>query len=328
MVMRNSQICYKSLSKFCVFRITLVFYVKIILMHFFCISMDFFEFYMYIFVIILRLWSNIMLNSTSMLKIVYSAKGHMTLDRNWTGSSLKETFSRLYYIISGEAEIWHHEEKFLLVPGRLYLIPPNSNMRYRCRESVTIGWVHFNIFIYGHLDIFEDRIVSFVYIPENKQEAEQYMLEMLDLFERQDMFSQLRSQSLLFKQVCNFFKFNAERELLSKTEKDIRLTAVLEYIDIHLGESLKLADLAKIAAYEQTYFSSMFKQHFSVSPIKYIQNKRIEKARSLLRYGNQKLSAIADELGFSDVFHFSKTFKKITGESPTVFRKRIPTQIP
>ena len=282
--------------------------------------MDFYGFYMYIFVI--------MINDTSMLKIVFSTKGHATLDKNWTGACKHENYARLYYILTGEAEIWHHGKKFLLTPGRLYLIPPQSNMRHRCRDSFEIVWVHFSISLYGYLDLFEAQNFSFVHLPENPEEVEKNMLELQNLLDQSDIFSQLRSKALLLKLVSKFFKYQPSKNQFQDQEKISRLSPVLNYIDQHLGDSIKLSELAKLAAYEQTYFSTLFKQVFGISPIKYIQNKRIEKAQSMLRCGNLKLSAIAEDIGFIDAFHFSKTFKKITGENPSEFRKKHPSLIP
>lgn len=269
-----------------------------------------------------------MQNDTSMLRIIFSMKGRKSFGKEWTGTSSDETYARLYFIIGGEAEIWHHGEKFVLTPGRLYLVPPHSCMRHRCQQSFEVAWIHFNISLYGYRDLFEARSFSFSHIQENSDKLETDMLELISLLDRQDMFSQLKSKSLLFNLVANFFQFQPERERQEDQAKITRLTPALNFIDKHLGEQIKLAELAKLAAYEQTYFSSLFKQVFGISPIKYIQNKRIEKAQSLLRTSNLKLSAIADELGFIDAFHFSKTFKKLTGENPSEFRKNLPRMVP
>jgi hypothetical protein len=121
--------------------------------------MDFYGFCMYIFCI--------MQSDTSILRISFSRKGDKALGREWTGISNNEPYARLYYIVDGEAEIWHHMEKFVLIPGQLYLIPPKSCMRFRCMDHFTVVWVHFNLSLYGYLDLFESQNFSFVHIPED-----------------------------------------------------------------------------------------------------------------------------------------------------------------
>ena len=269
-----------------------------------------------------------MINDTSMLKIVFSAKGETVVDKKWKAQDREEGFARLYYVHSGNATIWHHGQQFDLTPHQIYLIPPKSNMRYQCNNSCEIAWVHFNTSLYGHLDLFKLQDFSFVHIPENHKSIHKQMQEMIFLLEQEDMFSQLRSKSLLLELVSLFFKFQHQQAHELNNDKITRLTPVLNYIDSHLGEQIRLAKLAKLASYEKTYFSTLFKQVFSISPIAYIQNKRIEKAKSLLRNTNAKLEAIAQDLAFKDAFHFSKTFKKITGEPPSEFRKKISQRMP
>lgn len=282
--------------------------------------MDFYGFCMYILVV--------MINETSMLKIVFSAKGHLILDKAWTGRVYNEEYARLYYIIDGEAEIWHHGEKFSLSPGNLYLVPPQSNMRYHCRDSFEIVWVHFNIAIYGHLDIFELQSPFYMHIPQDPDAKRNEMLKLISLLDFDDIGSQLQAKSLLLDIISSFFYLKRTKINNLDHYKINRLYPVLDYIDENLDKPIKLAELAKLAHYEQTYFSALFKRFVGISPIKYIINKRVDKAKIQLRNTNQKLSAIADDLGFIDAFHFSKTFKKITGESPSEFRQNMPQLIP
>jgi len=263
------------------------------------------------------------MNDTSMLKIVFPAKGITVVDKKWNTQGVAAPFAKLYYIVSGNAQIWHHGQEFDLIPERIYLIPPETEATYQCKRKCKIVWIHFNIYLYGHLDLFKLHGFSFVHIPKDHRLINEKMRTMISLLGKQDMCSQLRSKSLLLELVSDFFKFQNKKERDLNEEKIIRLTPALNYIDSHLGEQTRLAKLAKLAAYEKTYFSTLFKQLFAASPIQYIQNKRIEKAKSLLRNTNMKLEAVAQELGFKDAFHFSKTFKKITKEPPGEFRKRI-----
>lgn len=163
------------------------------------------------------------------------------MGREWTGTSNNEPYARLYYIVDGEAEIWHHREQFVFIPGQLYLIPPKSRMRFRCQNRFTVTWVHFNIFLYGYIDLFETQSFSFVHIPEDTEAVKNDMLELISLLDQGDMFSQLRSKGVLFKLVSNFFKFQPEKRLPQDQEKINRLKPVLDYIEKHLGEQIKLA---------------------------------------------------------------------------------------
>ncbi len=54
--------------------------------------------------------------------------------------------------------------------------------------------------------------------------------------------------------------------------------------------------------------------------MQFILRKKIAKAKGIMSESDRKLQDIAEELGFSDAFHLSKTFKKLTGKTPKEFK--------
>ena len=73
----------------------------------------------------------------------------------------------------------------------------------------------------------------------------------------------------------------------------------------------------------QNYFSlsKLFSSVEGITIEKYLILQRIERVKELLVYGEQNLSEIAYDLGYNTVAHLSGQFKKVTGMSPTAFRK-------
>lgn len=94
------------------------------------------------------------------------------------------------------------------------------------------------------------------------------------------------------------------------------------YIDEHLSEEITLEEVAERVGLAPTYFSSLFKRMTSESFIQYRIKKRIEKAKDLLALPHMRIVDIAAAVGYEDYPHFTKTFKKMTGMSPTEFRHR------
>ena len=60
---------------------------------------------------------------------------------------------------------------------------------------------------------------------------------------------------------------------------------------------------------------------YGTSPIKFVQNIRINKAKQLLIDENVSINKIAFECGYNDAFYFSRIFKKVTGVTPSEYRK-------
>ncbi len=100
------------------------------------------------------------------------------------------------------------------------------------------------------------------------------------------------------------------------------------WIDAHLSESITLEQMAKEVFLSPIYFRNLFTELVGVSPHVYIQGKRIERARQLLRTTNESLPKIAEECGFSSHAYFGKVFKASTGYTPNAYRIMVNNQYP
>jgi AraC family transcriptional regulator len=101
------------------------------------------------------------------------------------------------------------------------------------------------------------------------------------------------------------------------------LRRILDYIRSHLGENLRLSELAENAGMTQWHFCRAFKQSTGMSPHQYVLRQRIEEAKRRLARPQADLSQIASELGFNNHSHFTSKFKRIVGCTPRQFRSRI-----
>lgn len=77
-----------------------------------------------------------------------------------------------------------------------------------------------------------------------------------------------------------------------------------------------LNELAHLAGMSPSHFSARFREHYGVSPGRFQQVARIERAKRIMRLGSTSLSETAEQLGFTDLFSFSRSFKRVVGMSP------------
>lgn len=98
------------------------------------------------------------------------------------------------------------------------------------------------------------------------------------------------------------------------------LRNVLALIEASLAQPLTLADLAQEAALSEYHFARMFSLSMKMAPHQYVMQRRMARARELVRHTSLPLTDIALACGFSSASHFSNRFKSALGMTPSQLR--------
>lgn len=100
------------------------------------------------------------------------------------------------------------------------------------------------------------------------------------------------------------------------------LKKVREHIEAHFARKIDQSQLAGIAGLSTSYFSRAFKQTLGMPPHRYVLMRRLGAAAELIRKTSKPLAEVAIEVGFSDQSHFTRTFTRLTGETPGALSRR------
>lgn len=101
-----------------------------------------------------------------------------------------------------------------------------------------------------------------------------------------------------------------------------RLDSLMTYLHSNVGVVYSVGELADRANLSESRFRALFSQMAGCSVTRYQNRLRVQAAKDMLASGHYSVSAVADELGFNDVYYFSRLFKRFTGLPPSAFSKR------
>ena len=101
-----------------------------------------------------------------------------------------------------------------------------------------------------------------------------------------------------------------------------RLLRAKDFADSHYAEPLHVATIARLAHQSPAHFARQFQRAFGETPHQYVLSRRLERAAALLRNTDYTVSRICLSVGFTSVGSFTTSFRRVFGETPTVFRWR------
>lgn len=119
--------------------------------------------------------------------------------------------------------------------------------------------------------------------------------------------------SLMFMEMENI-KFDTNG---IRNEMFARLQKAKSAVDEDISRKININSLAREANLSAFHFSRSFKNAFGISPYQYVLNRRLDRSVELLKSGDFMLTEIAYQVGFNDIYSFSKSFKKRFNTCPS-----------
>lgn len=231
-------------------------------------------------------------------------------------------YFELYYLESGERYHMVNDTLYLLKAGSFVLFPPFV--------------MHYS---YGEKDVPFQRLDMYfskdaVLFPELLRFAEQGG-RVFESNESRDTLTYLRS--ILKEQETEKPHYREQMVLLlnqllihimrdsvktADPEPQDRISAIIRYLNENYTEPVTLNQLAARFYINPSYLCREFKKHIGSTVIQYVNSMRVLHAQRLLRETNRSVAEISTIVGFSNVTHFNRIYKSLTGTSPTQTRKK------
>lgn len=130
------------------------------------------------------------------------------------------------------------------------------------------------------------------------------------------LYAESLAQSLALHLLRNYSSLSSLRECPTQRGIPREIQRVLGYIEEHLGEPLTLPVLAAVGNISSSHLTRQVKQATGQAPHQYLLQRRVERARELLREGRLTIAEVAAATGFVDQSHLDHYFKRYVGVSP------------
>jgi AraC family transcriptional regulator len=101
-----------------------------------------------------------------------------------------------------------------------------------------------------------------------------------------------------------------------------RLRRVLDYVEEHLADDVAVADLANVACLSIFYFTRAFSAAVGMPPHRYVSQRRLERAKTMIAAGATSIAEMAFMCGFSSQSSFTRAFRRATGLTPAMYRRK------
>jgi len=167
------------------------------------------------------------------------------------------------------------------------------------------------------VEVFKSGARDYFKKPVNLDELRKSIAAILTL--RQESLEKRRS--LLWLKNDNTFE-----KLLHSDHIPLNILRSVRYMEENLSQPLSLDKIAGEACLSKFHFARQFKKFIGISPMHYVIELRIDRAKFLLKRRGLPISVVAIQSGFNDLSEFNKQFRKLTGLTPSTFRKSIKPQ--
>lgn len=227
----------------------------------------------------------------------------------------------MHYILQGSSLFHCNEKKIAAGKGSLVIF--NGNEMHAGKSETDFMLALVTIFNLNDFSVeFSDKRIVF----QNFIESDPFLQDKLELiyheYQLKSLGYKLAIKGLMSEAVA-YMARNYALRLMSEKESRRRekqmdlLNTAISYIKVHYSENISLKQLADAACLSESRFSHLFTETFSASPMNYLNEVRVKKARNLLRSGEYRVSEAALLSGFSDLNNFRRQYRKVYSEVPS-----------
>lgn len=268
------------------------------------------------------------MNNLHMVHDISEIKAYV-VDEKWNPyDQLRKNEIALLYILDGYGEVLNHEQRIDLRRGELLVIAQASE---KLEQVVLNPLMPMNVFEIKYISASVCRAGGEWIVDEVKPQVRpnhsiNKISHALISYHLNKLYHQWSNgcKTLIYDEpfLNHFKRVIANIDDVSNHHEDERVNLLADiktYMDRHFEETIQVNEMIKASGLNLTTFYKEFKEYIGIPPLQYITSKRMEKAKHLLLSNTMKISDVSNEVGYQDVYYFSRLFKRTVGVSPRKF---------
>lgn len=244
----------------------------------------------------------------------------------------------IYYLIKGERFYFLKDRTYHLKEGDLILINKNELHKTTSgdlfnHERILIQFNeefikdgNKNLEEFDLLSCFKKNISFFTLEKQEQQIVENILFNMINEKKERHVGYTSYHKTLLIQLLININRFS-ENNNYDKNDIEhpdfthAKVSKIAQYINNNYMNDLSLKLLSKVFYLNPNYISTIFKEATGFTYTEYLNSVRIKEAEKLLRETKNNITKISEKVGYNNLTHFDRNFKKITSLTPMEYRK-------
>ena len=220
------------------------------------------------------------------------------------------------FVLTGKAEYFFDGKQKTANAGDIIYLANHSKYEIKVTDdNYTFYFVDF-FFENESKTVFQNEIFS----SKSFSVLENRFKELYDLWRLGNFAEKIYCKSLIYQIYYQVVRSSLNAYITKANRQKIE--RIIEYISENIQNSeLSVATLSEMCGSSEVHFRRNFHQIYHISPIKFINNLRIKKAKELLTTTSMKISEISEICGFENQYYFAKKFKSDTHLTPSNYRK-------
>ena len=256
-------------------------------------------------------------------RLLYISKSRFGGD--WNSTAHTHSCTELFYCLSGEGQFYLAGQLFPVKPDDMVIVNPQVEHTELSLNASPLEYIVLGVASMEFLFSKADTNYAIFNCRENRERMGTLLHMLLAEADRsldgcETVCQDLLEVLLIWLVRCTTISLQLEEAAPTENRE---CAEIKRYLDTNYREDISLDLLAELTHLNKYYLAHTFQREYGISPITYLNRRRIEESKHMLGNTGYSLAQISELMGFSSPSYFSQCFRKAEGLTPNEYRRQV-----